>query len=644
MIDAMNLAILIGAGLIAISVFTSLLSLRFGAPLLLIFLAIGVLAGENGVGGIDFDNAAVAYFIGTIALAVILFDSGFETRLHGLRIAAGPALTLATAGVLVTAGLTGLAARPIFDLPWDEALLLGAIVSSTDAAAVFLLLRVGGITVRDRVRSTLEIESGSNDPIAILLTVSLVEIVAGGAGGERPVLGVLRTFAVDGSIGIALGIAGGFAIVQAVNRIRLDAGLYPVLVLALALLVYAAAATLHGSGFIAVYIAGMIAGNARLPIQGRLRRFQSGMTWLAQIGMFLTLGLLATPSQFPGVMLPAILLALVLIFVARPVAVWLCLLPFGFGRREMTFVGWVGLRGAVSILLGILPLIAGLPGAQTIFNVSFLVVVVSLLIQGWTVRPMAKWLRLIVPPRIGPVDRVELELPDRASHELVVYRVHPQSPVARGERIPRWARPALVVREGQSLDIHRAGRPRAGDQIYIFTNARQVPLLDRLFASRAALPPDDQDFYGDFSLHPDATLQDVAATYGVTVPAGIAMRSVADHLYDAFGGRVEVGDRLPLGGLELIVRNLDDHDRVTEVGLAVAPERLGSRGLPLFQSRAELADLAARLLARWRARRTGGKADAPAATVHGTPPTAAAMAEAAPDAPAASHDPHRPGL
>ena len=611
MIEAMNLAILVAAGLIALSVFTSLISFRVGAPLLLVFLAVGLGAGEDGIGKIHFDDAPAAYFIGSVALALILFDSGFETRLQSFRAAAAPALTLATVGVLLTAGLVGLAARLAFGFGWYESLLTGAIVSSTDAAAVFFLLRVGGITLRDRMRSTLEIESGSNDPIAIFLTLALVEAARVGTGAETLTWSLAVAFLQQAGIGIALGLGGGFVIVRVLNRVSLDPGLYPVIVLSLALLIFAATGMLEGSGFVAVYVAGMVAGNATLRAAALLRRFQSGMTWLAQIGMFLTLGLLATPSQFPAVLLPALAVALALTFLARPIAVWLCLLPYGFSRNETTFVAWVGLRGAVSILLAILPVIAQLPDGRAIFNGVFVVVIVSLLLQGWTIRPLAKWLGLIVPPRIGPVDRVELELPGRANHELVVYRIAAQSPVARGERIPRWARPALIVRDGQSVDIHHAGRLQTGDQVYIFTPPQQVRLLDRLFATPARLAEDDRDFFGDFTLNAGAPLAEVAESYGFALPDPGETRTVGAFLQDAFGGRVEIGDRLPVGGVELIVRAVDDENEVTEVGLALEPSRGAQPKLPVFQNLSEIAAWIRGRLRERRARRAAPPLPAP---------------------------------
>jgi potassium/hydrogen antiporter len=393
--DTISLYILVGSSLLIASVLTSLISSRIGAPLLLVFLGIGLFAGQDGPLGIQFNNAPLGFLLGSMALAVILFDSGFNTQLRTIRVAAWPAVTLATIGVALTTGLMGIGAKYLLDVSWLNALLIGAIVSSTDAAAVFFLLRVGGINIRERVRSTLEIESGSNDPMAIFLTVSLVELISADANSVSWGLGLDFLRQMGG--GAALGSIGGLLIPFTFNRLRLEMGLYPVLSLAMALFIFAVTNIVGASGFLAAYIAGLIAGNTRLRAAARLRSFYDGVTWLSQIIMFVTLGLLATPSDFPTVAAPAFALALVLIFFARPVAVWLCLLPFRFSYRETTFIAWVGLRGAVSILLAIVPILGGLDAGQMFFNFVFMIVVASLLVQGWTIRRTARWLGLIEP-------------------------------------------------------------------------------------------------------------------------------------------------------------------------------------------------------------------------------------------------------
>ncbi len=488
MAESIYLLTLVGTALVLAAAFSSLIAFRFGAPLLLLFLSIGLLTGVDGL-GIQFDNTEVAYFVGSIALSIILFDSGYGTPLHALRQAAAPALTLATLGVIITAGIFAVAAKYMLGLGWIESFLLGAITGSTDAAAVFFLLRAGNTNIRERVRSTLEIESGTNDPIAIFLTISLVELLALGHAAEvgPMALSVAAGFMKEMFIGAVIGGAGGAIIQRLVEKLDIDRGLLPILVLALSLMIYGAAGVAGGSGFLAVYLAGIVAGNANLRSHNAIKHFQDGVSWLSQIIMFLVLGLYATPSEFVPLLIPSVLLALILIFIARPVAVAVALLPFKFQRTETAFLSWVGLRGAVSILLALTPILGGLPQGKLIFNVAFIIVMVSLIVQGWTVLPLAKRLGLIIPPRIGPVDKVELELPGSAHHELLAYKIVEGSPVARTGRIPRWARPSLVVRDGRSLQFQYAGRPRAGDNVYIFVSDKYPRLLDRLFASKPLL-------------------------------------------------------------------------------------------------------------------------------------------------------------
>ncbi|MDG4721489.1 MULTISPECIES: potassium/proton antiporter [Thalassospira] len=590
MIESMNLVILIASILVVVAVFTSLVSFRVGAPLLLVFLFVGLGAGEDGIGGINFDNAPLAYFIGSIALALILFDSGFETQLRTLKIAAWPSLVLATFGVMITTGVIGAVTWLVLDVPWLVALLFGAIVSSTDAAAVFFLLRVGGINLRDRTRSTLEVESGSNDPMAVFLTISLVELIIIG-GGENIAVELLQRFVLQIGLGAVFGLAGGYALVQMINRIKLEPGLVPIITMACALSLFGATSILGGSGFLAVYVAGLFAGNSKMHMSVGVRRFQHVTTWLAQIAMFVTLGLLATPSEFGAVIIPGVVLALVLVFIARPVAVWLCLMFFNFSRNDTAFISWVGLRGAVSILLAIVPMVEGVPEGQLLFNTAFIVVITSLLLQGWTIRRVAKWLGIIVPPRHGPVDRIDLELPGNANQEIVVYRVHEASAVATGHRIPRWARPSLILRDGASLRPHSAGHIQAGDQVYIITPPKHVELLDQLFAGPAE-GANDVDLFGDFSFPADTHIVDIGRLYGFGVDDDDAELTVADILERDLSGDVELGDRVTYGTVELIVRRTDDEHGVIEVGLAVEVQKTKpKRRIPIFQSRSELLEI-----------------------------------------------------
>ncbi|NDW03137.1 potassium/proton antiporter [Jiella sp. 40Bstr34] len=586
--ESLYVLILVGAALIVVAAFSSLLAFRFGAPLLLLFLSIGLVAGVDGI-GIDFDNASLAYFVGTIALAIILFDSGFGTRLSTFRQAAAPAIMLATVGVFLTAVLFGLAATYLLGIPLVEGLLLGAIVGSTDAAAVFFLLRVGGITIRDRVRSLLEIESGTNDPMAIFLTIALVEAIGAGGGietlGADVALGLLSQML----IGLVGGFLGGMMIAAVIRRLAIDRGLLPIVTLSLALFVFAAVGALDGSGFLAVYVAGLYTGNAGLSNAAAVKRFQDGLTWLAQIVMFLILGLLATPSQFSDILWPALGLAAFLIFIARPLAVWLCLIPFDFQRREMAFVSWVGLRGAVSILLAIVPLIGGLDDSRLFFNAAFIIVLASLLVQGWTIASVARRLGLVVPPRTGAIEKYELELPGSADHELLSYRVAEDSPVARGERIPRWARPSLVIREGRSMRYQYAGRLQAGDYVFLFISPRYPPLLDRLFARPAELSPDDAEFFGEFTIDPGARAGALAEAYGIRLQPGEEALTISDLMLSRLGGEADYGDRVSAAPVELIVRQTGLDGAVVAAGLSLEPESGRGGHIPLFFSRRDFA-------------------------------------------------------
>lgn len=598
------LVTLVGTALVLAAAFSSLIAFRFGAPLLLLFLGIGLASGEDGL-GIDFDNAQLAYFVGSLALAVILFESGFGTPMAMLRQAARPAMSLATVGVILTTGLFGAATFYLTDLSWLESFLLGAAVASTDAAAVFFLLRAGNVNLRDRVRSTLEIESGTNDPIAIFLTITLVAVIA---TGDVPSAGHLTAefalgFVEHMGFGAIVGFAGGIGIVRLIERLDLDHGLLPIFVLTLSLLVFAAAGAIGGSGFLAVYVAGLVVGNSGVRNASVIKRFHDGLSWLAQIIMFLILGLYATPSEFLPILPVGILLGVFLIFIARPLAVWLCLAPFSFSRPETAFISWVGLRGSVSILLAITPIIGGLENGRMIFNLAFLVVLVSLVVQGWTVGPLARRLGLIVPQRIGPLDKVELELPGSAHHELLAYRVVAGSPVVRGQRIPRWARPSLVVREGRSIKFQDAGRLSTGDLVYIFVSDRHPALLDKLFASSIEVDPEDEDFFGAFAVDPARPASDLEAAYGPVLSEAERQLTIGQLLSARLNGRPEYADRVLLAPIELIVRDVDDKGKILAVGVSFEPTATQPK-VPVFLSLGEMRDR----LRAWLGRRHAGTA------------------------------------
>jgi cell volume regulation protein A len=568
-VELWNTAIFVGALLLVVSIVASDISSRLGAPLLLVFIALGMLAGEDGPGGIQFDNFEVSYVIGTLALAVIIFDGGMRTQRELFRVALWPAASLATVGVLVTAVLVGIFAAWLLGLHWLQGMLIGAIVGSTDAAAVFGLLRNAGTTLQERVASTLEVESASNDPMAIFLTVAVLELLA--AGKTEFGAGVLLAFAQQFGVGALLGLAGGRLLVWLINRLRLHAGLYPLLAAAGGLFIFAGTQQLGGSGFLAIFLAGVVLGNSQLQAAQNVLRVHDGLAWLAQIVMFIMLGLLVTPSEFVHIALPALGIAAFLILVARPVAVAASLAPFRFPWREQAFVGWVGLRGAVPIVLALFPLMYGVEQARLYFNVAFFIVLVSLLLQGWTIASAARLLKLEVPPSAAPAQRITLDIPGHFEHEIVSYEVQAGSLVASRElgtlELPEKVQVVSVVRDGVPQRLHPELEFAPRDYVYLLTQPKSVPLLNRIFdPHRAPDRLEEHRYFGDFVLNGDAILGDLAAVYGIDVPAEHAGKTLAEYLDQRSHGRVVVGDRAPLGNAELVVREVQE-ERVTRVGL-----------------------------------------------------------------------------
>ncbi len=387
-----EITFLVIAILLVLSVVASKFSDRFGVPSLLLFLILGMLAGSEGVGGIYFDDPFLAQGIGLFALAVILFSGGLDTDWKSIRFVMKEAVTLATAGVLLTAFILGYAAHLILGIPLLEGMLLGAITSSTDAAAVFALLRAQGVNLKGKLAPALEFESGSNDPMAVFLTIGLIQLIL---TPGQPVYNLLLLFFQQMIIGALMGIIFGQVLLYLINRLRLGyEGLYPVMTLGIVLLTFAVTTLITGSGFLAVYLVGLTLSRTEFLHKRSLIRFNDGLTWLLQIIMFLTLGLLVFPSRLLLVIIPGMILSLTLILVARPISVWLCLFPFRFSAREKTFISWVGLRGAVPIILATYPRLAGLDESGIIFNVIFFVVLTSVLIQGTSIVPVAKWLKV----------------------------------------------------------------------------------------------------------------------------------------------------------------------------------------------------------------------------------------------------------
>ena len=403
--DILNLPLFAAAALVFASVLAGLYSARIGFSFLLVFLFAGLLAGEDGPGGYVFNDVRLSFWVGNVALAVILLDGGLRTRFSTFRTGLKPAALLATLGVALTACLTALAGMAMLDLPWGPALLLGAIVGSTDAAAVFALLTRSGVTLNERVASTLEIESGVNDPMAVYLTIGMIGLLSAGSAtaalpGQQAFAVLALTFVEQFGWGTAIGAVSGLACAELLRQVAArDAGggVLALLLTAAGLSVFAGTGWLGGSGFLAVYLFGLIVANRAAAAAAPALSALDGYAWLAQAGMFVLLGLLATPTRLLPELLPALGVALVLMFIARPLAVALCLRPFRFSVRETTFIAWVGLRGAVPIVLAMFPLLAGTPHAVLLFDVAFVVVLTSLLVQGGTIGWLAQRIGMALP-------------------------------------------------------------------------------------------------------------------------------------------------------------------------------------------------------------------------------------------------------
>ncbi len=475
----MNISIdnvlLIGSFLLLVSIIAGKTSYRFGVPTLVLFLGIGILAGTEGIGGIHFDNPEIARFIGVVSLCFILFSGGLDTHWPTIKPCFWPGFSLSTLGVLLTAISLGTFVWLVTDFSLYEGLLLGAIVSSTDAAAVFSILRSKNLALKSNLRSTLEFESGSNDPMAYVLTIAFLSLVL---HPDMGLFSVAPLFLMQMAIGGIAGFLFGKLSKLMINRIRLDyEGLYPVLVIGLMYLTFSATNFIQGNGFLAVYICAVYLGNHDLIHKKTIMKVFDGLAWLFQIVLFVTLGLLVFPSQILPVVGIGMLISGFLIFIARPVSVLLSLAFFRMKLRNRLYISWVGLRGAVPIVFATYPLLAGIEKASMIFNIVFFVSVTSVIIQGTTLPVVAKWMHVALPGRVKRRVPSDLILSDRAKTSIAEV-VIPADGYAADKKVvdlhfPSMAIIAMIKRGNQYITPSGSTRIEAGDKLIILSETRE---------------------------------------------------------------------------------------------------------------------------------------------------------------------------
>lgn len=566
--------ILVCGVLILLGIASSKLSARLGVPVLVLFLMLGMLAGSEGIGGIQFDNYSLAHAIGTVALVLILFDGGLGTSLEAVRQVWKPALALATIGVLVTAVLTAVAAMWVLGFSWWEGLLLGSIVGSTDAAAVFAVLRMGGVSLPHKLVATIEIESGSNDPMAIFMTVGCIEILTGHREFGWNLLGM---FIQEMGIGAIVGIGMGLVAVRIVNKISLAAaGLYPVLVSAVCLLVFGLTAWLGGSGFLAVYLTGIVMGNTRLVFQRGILLFHDAIAWLAQIIMFVVLGLLSYPSRLLQVGWHGLLIGTVLIILARPLAVCISLVAMRFNWRELVFISWGGLKGAVPITLATFPLLLGAPQAALIFDITFFVVVLSAVVQGWSLPMAAKLLGLEVPRAPSPPVTLEISSLRDIDSDIVDYTVTAESRAA-GRLVRELALPggvviALIARNEEIIPPQGNTAIMAGDHVILVLQPQTRPIVDRIFSSHFKDQSCKLPEQLEFPLRATTTVRELEEVYGIEMDADSDMTLDAAIL-SRLEENAELEDRVvQFGQIALHVRKLSAGGTIEQISMLICSE------------------------------------------------------------------------
>ncbi|MEN8626691.1 potassium/proton antiporter [Psychrobacter proteolyticus] len=586
--DTLNILYLVGAVLIFASIMASTLSARLGVPLLLLFLIVGMLAGEQGILGIEFSQYALANFVGQAALACILLDGGLRTSFKSFRVGLKPAITLATWGVLVTVMVLGVFVTWLLDVDWRFGLLMAAIVGSTDAAAVFSLLRNGGVKLNDRVQATLELESGANDPLAILLVTGLIALNVDPAG--QTVFGFLVLLLQQLSFGLGMGLLFGYFLSRLLPKVHLAEGMYAILILSAGLAVFAATNLIGGSGFLAVYLTGVLIGNHKVRSTEHVMRVMDSFAWLSQAVLFVVLGLLVTPSNVLNVWHYSVAIALFMIFVARPIAVYTSVKPFKFKDREIGFISWVGLRGAVPITLAILPVMAGIDNAFMLFDIAFGVVVLSLILQGTTIPTMANLFKVRIPTNKDPKEEHEVWVSDKASITLYEFEAksgafaigrHPMG-ISKGIN-PDEISVFALVRNQQIVVVDDDTKLKFGDSVWYAMRGNHASKIAKIFNDTTLDRKAIDDFYGDWLLSPSVKLGDLPFFTGIMASETLVKtlktsdedsaknmweQTVAEYVKSHLGTAPVSGDTVVVSDeWSLVIKDVDDKGKLRTIGL-----------------------------------------------------------------------------
>ena len=586
--DTLNILYLVGAVLIFASIMASTLSARLGVPLLLLFLIVGMLAGEQGILGIEFSQYGLANFVGQAALACILLDGGLRTSFKSFRVGLKPAITLATWGVLVTVLVLGVFVTWLLDVDWRFGLLMAAIVGSTDAAAVFSLLRNGGVKLNDRVQATLELESGANDPLAILLVTGLIALNVDPAG--QTAFGFLVLLFQQLSFGLGMGLLFGYLLSRLLPKIHLAEGMYAILILSAGLAVFAATNLIGGSGFLAVYLTGVLIGNHKVRSTEHVMRVMDSFAWLSQAVLFVVLGLLVTPSNVLNVWHYSVAIAAFMIFVARPIAVYTSVKPFKFKDREIGFISWVGLRGAVPITLAILPVMAGIDNAFMLFDIAFGVVVLSLILQGTTIPTMANLFKVRIPTNKDPKEEHEVWVSDKAS--ITLYEFEAQSGAFAIGRHPMGISKGInpdeisvfaLVRNQQIVVVDDNTKLKYGDSVWYAMRGNHASKIAKIFNDTTLDRKAIDDFYGDWLLSPSVKLGDLPFFTGIMASETLVKtlktsdedsaknmweQTVAEYVKSHLGTAPVSGDTVVVSDeWSLVIKEVDDKGKLRTIGL-----------------------------------------------------------------------------